>query len=171
MGELGVLAEAFRYPAPDRLALLRQQAAALPVGAARARLETFIGQIGGLSLGEWEELCTRTLELNPAAPPYVGYVIWGENYARSRFMATLNHALREEGIDLDGELPDHLVPVLRYLDRTATPIAELNEVLRPALGSIHGALTEADPDNPYVGLLVAAMEALPLHREESYGCK
>jgi nitrate reductase delta subunit len=86
-------------------------------------------------------------------------------------MATLNHALRQEEIDLDGELPDHLVPVLRYLDRTPTPIAELTNILQPALDSIREALNETDPDNPYLGLLVAAREALPLYQEESYGCK
>jgi nitrate reductase delta subunit len=79
MGELGVLAEAFRYPAPGHLAALRRQTAALPAGAVRSKLETFIEQVAGLSLGEWEELCTRTLDLNPAAPPYVGYAIWGDN--------------------------------------------------------------------------------------------
>jgi nitrate reductase delta subunit len=171
MGELAVLAEAFRYPKPGRLALLQHQTAALAPGPARTQLEGFIQRVTGFSLGQWEELCTRTLELNPTAPPYVGYVIWGENYARGRFMAVLNHAMREEGVDLDGELPDHLVPVLRYVDRVSTPIAELSDVLEPALRSIHDALAKADPDNPYLGLLAAALESVPAYLEETHACQ
>jgi nitrate reductase delta subunit len=171
MGAFGVLAEAFRYPTPGHLALLQQRTAGLAPGAARTQLEAFIQRVAGLSLGQWEELCTRTLELNPAAPPYLGYMIWGESYARGRFMAVLNHAMREEGVDLDGELPDHLVPVLRYLDRVPTPIAELSDVLEPALRSIHDALTKADADNPYLGLLAAAIEALPAYLEETHVCQ
>jgi nitrate reductase delta subunit len=171
MGELRVLAEAFRYPTTGHLAALARETEGLPPGPVRIQLETFVEQVATLSLGHWEELYTRTLELNPAAPPYIGYVTWGENYARGRFLAALNHAMREQAIDLDGELPDHLVPVLRYLDRASRPIAELRDVLEPALRSIHGALNKADPDNPYQGLLAATLNALCRYLEEPHVCQ
>lgn len=171
MGEFAVLAEAFRYPTSGHLAALRRKAAGLPPGPVRTQLEIFVEQVAALSLGQWEELCTRTLELNPTAPPYIGYCIWGENYARGRFLATLNQAMREHAIDLDGELPDHLIPVLRYLDQGSSPLPELKSALQPALRSIHDALNKADPGNPYLGLLAAALDVLPRYLEETHGCQ
>ena len=55
--------------------------------------------IAPLSLGEWEELHTRTLDLNPPAAPYVGYQIWGDSYQRGAFLAKMNRALVEAGVD------------------------------------------------------------------------
>ncbi len=160
MSVFAVLAEAFGYPAPGRLEALQEEMNTLPPGPVRDRLETFTRGIGKLSLTQWEELFTRTLDLNPAAPPYVGYVIWGENYTRSHFMARLGEAMGAANVELEGELPDHLVPILRYLDCAPLPLPELESVLEPALQSIHAALAKVDPGNLYLGLLAAALEAL-----------
>jgi nitrate reductase delta subunit len=165
MGVFAILAEAFRYPAPGRLDLLHMETCVLPPGPVRDRLETFVRQAGRLGLPEWEELYTSTLDLNPAVPLYVGYAIWGDNYARARFMVNLNQAMRGAGVDLDGELPDHLVPVLRYLDSVACPLAELDAVLEPALASMHQTMARARPDNLYLGLLAATRDALAFKQE------
>jgi len=161
MGALSIIAEALRYPARDRLTSLQDAVTSLPRGAARSALETFVERAGTLTLVQWEELYTRTFDLNPYAPPYVAYVIWGQGYNRGRFLTKLGPAMQACGIDLDGELPDHLVPILRYLDQTTAPIVELNPILELALRSIHTRLQKEDPDNIYLGLISAAIEELP----------
>lgn len=156
MGAFAVLAEAFRYPAPGRLDLLRARSGEILERAARSAFEEFLKQIGQLTLGEWEELYTRTLDLNPPVTPYLGYQRWGESYQRGNFMARMNRWLNENQIDLDGELPDHLIPIFRYLEAVSAPPGELAEVLEPALKRMGAALKKAEPENPYNHLFAAA---------------
>jgi nitrate reductase delta subunit len=165
MGSYAVLAEAFRYPAPDHLEALQVQTAALTPGSVRSGLDAFLRVISELTLSEWEELYTSTFDLNPVAPPYIGYAIWGKNNARGQFMAALNQEMRAAGIDLDGELPDHLVPVLRLLDRTMVLPTSLAPVLEPALQSICQLLVKVDPQNPYVGPLAVTLESVRYLKE------
>ena len=165
MGALSILAEAFRYPSRDRLSNISEAVSALPRGSARSALSAFVERAGKLSLVQWQELYTRTFDINPCAPPYVAFVIWGESHNRSRIMAKLGSAMQAIGIDLDGELPDHLVPLLRYVDRATSSIVELNPMMELALRSIHRRLQKADPDNIYLGLIEAAVEELPWHDE------
>ncbi len=156
MGAFAVLAEAFRYPAPGRLEALAARAAELPAGPVRAELEAFLAGVGRGSLEEWEELSARTLDLELATAPYLGYQVWGDKYQRSPFLIELQGAMTRAGVDRDGELPDHLVPVLRYLDACPEPLPRLLEVLDPALDALEKALGAADPDNPYRHLVAGA---------------
>jgi nitrate reductase delta subunit len=149
------LADAFGYPAPGRLDALKRGLTAMPKGAGKDAYAAFLNGIGRLPLGAWEELHTRTLDLNPPAAPYVGYQTWGESYQRGAFMAKMNRALAEAGVEADGELPDHLAPSLRYLAATVDPLPEMIEVLGPALQRMVATLSKAEPDNPYVSLLQA----------------
>jgi nitrate reductase molybdenum cofactor assembly chaperone NarJ/NarW len=149
------LADAFCYPAPGRLAALQGGQAALPTGAGKDTYAAFVKGVARLSLGEWEELHTRTLDLNPPAAPYVGYQTWGESYQRGAFLAKMSRALAEAGVDADGELPDHLAPTLRYLAAAPDPLPEMIEVLGAAVGRMLSALRKAEPENPYVSLLQA----------------
>ncbi len=68
-GTLTALAQALLYPAPGRLADLECRLAAMPGGPAKRAYAEFVGKIRQLKLGEWEELHTRTLDLNPPAAP------------------------------------------------------------------------------------------------------
>ncbi len=149
------LADAFSYPAPGRLEALKRGGAAMPKGAGKDAYAAFLSGIDRLPLGAWEELHTRTLDLNPPAAPYVGYQTWGESYQRGAFLAQMNRALAETGVDTDGELPDHLTPTLRYLAAAPVPLPEMVEVLGPAIERMLAALRKAEPDNPYVSLLQA----------------
>ncbi len=153
-----LLAEAFRYPAPGRLAELQDELKALPEGAAgvKGALKAFLDKISRLTQGEWEELHTRTLDLNPPAAPYVGYQTWGESYQRGVFLSILNRELLENGIEAEGELADHLIPVLRYLGQIAEPLPELNEMLALTIQRMLAVLRKSDPGNPYLDLLEAA---------------
>jgi len=85
-------------------------------------------------------------------------------------MSMMNRAIEANQIDSEGELPDHLIPVLRLLDRLEEPFPELKEVLAPAVARIHAALIKADPDNPYIGLIAAILEAAqPTNRMPTAG--
>ncbi len=152
-----VLALAYSYPHPNALADLTEAVESLSKGVVRRDLQKFLDEIGRLDLAAWEELHTATLDLSPMFVPYVGHVVWGENYRRGEFMADLNGEMRDAGVPLDGELPDHIAPVLRYLARHEDPFADLVEVLPRAVKSMLETLGDASPGNPYIQLLEATM--------------
>lgn len=160
MGTYALLAHALVYPYPGLLNELRAGAAEIEKGPARDRFAAFLKKIARLSLADWEELATRTLDLDPAAAPYVGFQVWGESYQRGAFMARLNRAMSELDIDPAGELPDHLIPILRYLDATGQPLPELNEHLETAVGRMVDILAEKERGNPYRHIYEAVLAAL-----------
>ena len=166
MGTLAFLAEALRYPAPGRLETLEAGLARLAEGAAKRAVAEFVQRVEKLSLAEWEELYTHTLDLSPTIAPYIGYQMWSDSYKRGSFMAKANREMQELGIEKEGDLPDHLVPILRYLDASAglgiTPIAELIEVFEPAVQKMHKGLQKSEPDNPYIYLFEAVLRAAEL---------
>jgi nitrate reductase delta subunit len=154
------LAEAFCYPVPGRLERLEGELSGQDSKAAREAVAAFIWKIAKLSLSEWEELYTRTWDLNPLAAPYVGYQIWGDGPRRSRFLSEMNRALVREGIDPGSELPDHLIPTLRYLELVQEPLPILQENLETAVKRMRTALQDAESDNPYLDLLDALLVGL-----------
>ncbi len=155
MDNLTLLAEALRYPRPGQIDELHTQIASLNGQFSNKAFAKFLAQIQSLSLSEQEELYTRTLDLSPLAAPYVGYQIWGESYKRGEFMAQLNHEMKANQIDLEGELPDHLRPILQYLSISSSPLPELIEVLEQAIKAMHSSLKKSDKDNPYLLLFDA----------------
>ena len=159
MGPASVVAMGYRYPNPTRLEPLGAAIEGLD-GAVGRRMARFLQAVGRLELGKWEELHTRTLDLSPLFIPYVGYVVWGENYRRGEFMADLKRDMERCGVDLAGELPDHLDPVLRYLELADPPMADLVEELPRALAMMEKALKKAESDNPYRHLLAATVSVV-----------
>jgi nitrate reductase delta subunit len=160
MGDFSVIATAFRYPAPGLREELESLALGMPNTETRRSLEKFLKAIQPLELGAWEEVYTAALDLNPSAAPYLGFQTWGESYQRGEFLSKMNRAMYEHDIDLDGELPDHLVPVLRYLDAAAQPLPELLEIAEPAVKRAAGVLRKADSKNPYNHVFDAALAAI-----------
>jgi nitrate reductase delta subunit len=159
-----LLSEAFTYPYPGLLEGLKAGLKETRKSSAREDLSEFVRQVEKLSLGEWEELCTSTLDLSPAAAPYVGFQIWGESYQRGEFMSQMNRGLAELHIDSEGELPDHLAPVLLYLEAAREPIPALLENFEPAVTRMAGILRERDRHNPYIHLFEAALAAFKEQR-------
>ena len=155
MGVYAILADSLCYPSFGRMAALQAGLSMLSDGVVKTAFNQFIAGITDLSLGEWEELYTRTLDLNPPAAPYIGYQTWGDSYQRGTFLSMMNRALAAHQVDSEGELPDHLIPVLRLLDALEEPFPELSEVLAPAVERIHAALAKAEPANPYLLLIEA----------------
>lgn len=159
MRQYGILAEGLRYPAPGRLLSLKANSGQLAEGNVKTSYSQFLERIERLSLAAWEELHTRTLDLNPPGAPYIGYQTWGDSYQRGAFMSMMNRAIEANRIDSEGELPDHLIPVLRLMDQLDEPFPELEAVLAPAAARIHSTLVKADPENPYIWLTNAILEA------------
>lgn len=156
MGDAARVAMAFRYPRPGSLEELRTEVAVIAHGPSAREMQRFVRDIEKLSLSEWEELHTATLDLSPKFVPYVGHAVWGENYRRGAFMADLARETRDLGIELHGELPDHLDPVLRYLDATRNPLGDVVEVLPQALMRMSKELAKAEKRNPYRHAVEAA---------------
>jgi nitrate reductase delta subunit len=157
MTELSMFAEAFSYPVPGRLENWMAGLSALPESPGQTEYAAFLQALQPLSQGELEELHTRTLDLNPEFAPYLGYQIWGDSYKRGSLMSRLNKVMQENQIDLGGELPDHLMPVLRYLGQAKDPVPDLIQIFEPALEKMIQKLKKQDPDNPYRHLLQAVL--------------
>lgn len=156
MGDAATIALAFRYPVDGRLAEMTVDVGRMDNTKARREMERFLAAIADLTLSGWEELHTDTLDLSPAFAPYVGHAAWGENYQRGAFMADLNRAMRESEISLHGELPDHLDPILRFLDRGVDGSEEVIRVLPDALDTMLAELRKSSKRNPYRHPLEAA---------------
>lgn len=162
MLEFEVYAQAFRYPAPGSLESLSGAVSRLPAGKHKTALTRFISAVEKIELGAWEELYTRTWDLNPMAAPYIGYHVWGDHYRRGEFMARLRQAYKESRVPQEGEMPDHLVLILSYLSRVEQPIDELLELLPESFKKIHAGLRKNNPENPYLVLIDAL-------RQEEWG--
>ncbi|MCP4958687.1 MAG: nitrate reductase [Actinomycetia bacterium] len=149
------VAMGYRYPTASAAAELAATVEAEPRGEVARHMRSFIDEVAALPLGRWEELHTSTLDLSAPVAPYVGHVVWGENYRRGAFMADLQREMNIAGIELSGELPDHIEPVLRYLAAVTDPLPDLLDVLAGAVTDMHKTLQSAAPDNPYCHLLAA----------------
>jgi nitrate reductase delta subunit len=106
-----------------------------------------------------QELYSTTFDLDPACAPYVGHHLCGDSPRRGTFMARLADVYRQDGFagaGAQGELPDHVAVVLRYLAAVPTGAerqALLEDGLVPALDRMLSA--PLDDDNPYRSLLAA----------------
>lgn len=153
-----VIALGFDYPSPGSLDVLADAVETSTHGVVKRHLGRLIAELETLELGKWEELHTATLDLSPLFVPYIGHVAWGENYRRGEFMADMNAAMKHLGIDLHGELPDHIAPVLRYLSIAAEPRDDLIQELPNAVETMAKTLAKASPVNPYRHLLAAVVD-------------
>jgi nitrate reductase delta subunit len=84
-------------------------------------LEQLAAYAAESTLGELQEAYTAAFDLDslsqtePTCYPYVGHHLFEENHKRSAFILGLRKRYRAHGFDEPGELPDHLVVLLRFL--------------------------------------------------------
>jgi nitrate reductase delta subunit len=151
-------AEALAYPRSDPFSAVEQLRAALardgPPEVARL-VEGFAARIATLSLGEVQELYTRTFDLDPVSSLEVGWHLYGENYSRGEFLVKMRRELRRHGLEEASELPDHLTHVLPLLGSMAPAEAQAlaAQFVLPALDKMLAGF--GDRDDPYRELLYA----------------
>lgn len=151
-----IVALALRYPTEDTMSVLASSVDELPKGGAGRDMRRFMKDIREMQLSELEELYTTTFDLSPVVVPYVGHLAYGDSYERGTFMADLRGAMRTADVDPGMELPDHLDPILRYLDATDEPIGSLEPILVPAITKMQKSLKKSNAKNPYLHVLAAA---------------
>ncbi len=141
-----ILAPLLGYPTPALPAQAGTAAEALRAARSRAAgpLEAFAAFVADAAPGALEELYTRTFDLKPVAYPYVGFQLFGETYRRGEFLVLLQARYRAAGFAVEGELPDHLAVITRFLAEHPDPDLVAEGVI-PALEKMLPPLM----DNPY----------------------
>ncbi len=145
------------YPRPGAVEAAQECAALVrPRCPEAARLVLdFHTSIKGMPLGALQEVYTGTFDLDAACYPYIGYHLFGESYKRSVLMLGLRERYEAHGFAAEGELPDHLAVMLRFLaacddDILAGELAR--EALLPALDKMikagPGAESAGDDERP-----------------------
>ncbi len=89
-----------------------------------------------IALNAFQEIFTRSFEVQSITTIDIGYVIFGDDYKRAELLVNLNREQRSVGNDCGTELSDHLPNVLRLMSRWADlELAEefVQQVLHPAL--------------------------------------
>ena len=143
---VSLLADLVDYPGPELPARIAECRALVEESSPRAAvlLGAFADGVERIPAGRLEELYAVAFDLElptgvePSCYPYVGHHLLGESYRRSRLMVGLLERYREHGFEPPpGELPDHLLVILRFLEHA--PDSELSEeivgeALLPALG-------------------------------------
>ncbi len=117
---LHYFADLLSYPSPSLLD--SATACAASVGSLNPQSEAFLREfatyVEKTPLTDVEESYTGLFDLDPKCYLYVGYHILGENYKRSVFILGLKDRYTAHGFDAEGELPDHLAVMLRFLAMT-----------------------------------------------------
>ena len=147
---LAQFADVLDYPQPglaEKSRLCAQTVArmALPFLAVDSRqlspdalLSAFAREVEPMAYGLQEEAYASTFDLG-GAYPYIGYQLLGETYKRSIFMLELKNRYHAYGLSEGGELSDHLVCILRYLNvlQDEEEFCELTQyAILPALANV-----------------------------------
>ncbi|MFA7327501.1 MAG: hypothetical protein WC121_12600 [Candidatus Kapaibacterium sp.] len=109
------------------------------------QLEQFTEYTRDMKLLDQQELYTRSFEVQAITTLELGYVLFGEDYKRGALLVHMNRELRDNGIETNGELSDHLPFVLQLLARH--PDEEFKQelvlkILAPALKNIIDEFSE-----------------------------
>ena len=159
---LELMGRLLSYPGADYAEYLERCGDSLQLGDAEADslVTGFASQIRSLPLERVQELYTHTFDLNPVCSLEVGWQLYGEEYARGRFLVVMREQLRRHGIPESSELPDHLTHALPLLDHMEPEEArEFTEAfLIPAMNKMLAGVKEQS--NPYRNLLLAIAKLL-----------
>jgi nitrate reductase molybdenum cofactor assembly chaperone NarJ/NarW len=158
-GMFGTLGELFQYPTTDL-----QQKAEGWIGAAdcapaeaRQAVADFARFVEFTPSGRLEEIYSASFDLAPACTLYVGHQLLGEDPKRGALLLMLKQCYREAGLALDGELPDHLSLLLRYLAVSGDAEVEAELIGRLLLPALEKMLPALKDGNGYRSLLQATM--------------
>jgi nitrate reductase molybdenum cofactor assembly chaperone NarJ/NarW len=158
-----VLADILEYPTPEiaRQAKACVLALASVNGKAQGHFETFSKYCLTVPVSRIEALYTDTFDVQALCCPYVGFHLFGEDRGRGMFMAMLKEHYRAEIHEVNGELPDHISVMLRFLsdrERSSENMDLISYCLIPAMKKMVSLFK--DGANPYRGVLEAALVVL-----------
>ncbi len=158
-----LLADVLEYPTPEIAEQAEACAFALALvnGKAQGHFETFSKFCTTVPVSRIEELYTDTFDLQALCCPYVGFHIFGEDRGRGMFMVRLKEHYRAENHEVNGELPDHISVMLRFLsdrERSSENMDLISYCLIPAMKKM--VFLFKDGANPYRGVLEAALVLL-----------
>ncbi len=147
----------FAYPPPGYRAAIEdvQEAFERTCPEAAGEMAAFARELSEMETTRLEELFTRTFDLNPECCCEVGWHLFGERYERGSFMVWMRNQLRRYEVPETGELPDHLVHVLRVLGRMDPEEARrfAADAVIPTLHRMTDSIQ--DKNHPFLHLLKA----------------
>lgn len=159
------------YPDDDTVAAAQRLAVTIRAeyGKASRALAAFVNEVGFSAPEQLETRYSRAFDLSPLAVPYVGVYCFGEDdRKRARLMAGLKETFDNAGIDLRGELPDHVGVLLRHAEAFAPEdFAELVQWCLPGpLKAMRQALEKAR--NPYSHVIAAVQQLFAVQYPEEF---
>jgi len=94
-----------------------------------------------IPLQKWEEIYTRTFDVQAITTLDVGYVLFGDDYKRGELLVNLSKEHTKAGNDCKTELADHLPNLLRLLNKVNEKDFKddlIYLIIKPALKKIIG---------------------------------
>lgn len=82
-------------------------------------LRNFSDFVKMTSLKEWEEIYTRTFDVQALTTLDLGYVVFGDDYKRGELLVNLGNEHKAANNDCGTELADHLPNILRLINKIA----------------------------------------------------
>ncbi|MFV0592060.1 MAG: hypothetical protein ACK5M7_11800 [Draconibacterium sp.] len=125
------------------------------------KLEAYATHLREKNLQEQQEYYISTFDVQALCYLDIGYVLYGEDYNRGRFLVYMKEEQQKAGNPCNSELPDHLPNVLNLLPLITDPgFAEelIISVLIPALEKMIGSFQSKD--NVYKGMLEVLQQTL-----------
>ncbi len=148
------------------------RAAAGSVPAASLALDDFRAFASRSRPGDIEEAYSLAFDFEPSTCLAVGYHLFGDTPRRGMFLAGLKSAFRSAGFEAEGELPDHLPTLLRFLARLGPSDERTDLVDRcvvPAASAIRRGLDAKK--HPYARVLEALLMFLAEEKRGEAGDK
>ncbi len=144
-----LLADVFLYPSEDvkSKVLEAQNYLRKNIPLLAYHMEEFTEIIKKIPLTDWEEIYTRTFDVQAVTTLDVGYVLFGDDYKRGELLVNLGNEHKKAGSNCGTELADHLPNVLRLLGKIEDKSLKedlINLILIPALSKM---ISEFNRDN------------------------
>lgn len=132
-------------------------------------LEIFLRETQSLTTEDYQELYTRTFDINPVSSLEIGWHLFGEAYERGAFLVKMREKLRMHQVEESTELPDHLVHVLKLVGRLESEEqkAFVSHFLHPALKKMLDGFE--GKSNPYEHLIRALSVGLSQDQLQGVG--
>lgn len=138
-----IIADVFTYPKEglrDKIKLVQKLLNSNYQEASEV-FTPFTGFSETIEICKWEEIYTRSFDVQAITTLDLGYVLFGDDYKRGELLVNLSNEHKNAGNDCGYELSDNLPNVLRLLEKLKdeTLISDLVEIIiYPALVKIAG---------------------------------